>query len=195
MVRAGEGGYLIDEFKAKNVVAIGWSDLPDLTSTATREALRTLLDQTYSEWSDVRRRIASGTIWKFITEIKVGDSVISYNPTTRSYLIGEVTGEYRRDEDVKDFSNVRPVKWTGSVDRDDLSKSAKRSIGAIQSLFMVSPEVWEEIQRLLNGERPAAPEITLNRKSRKRQKKPMNFQLRQCLRLIPTATKGPCSNC
>ena len=31
MVRAGEGGYPFEEFKDKNVVAIGWNDVGDLS--------------------------------------------------------------------------------------------------------------------------------------------------------------------
>ena len=30
MVRAGQGAYLIDDFRKKNLVAIGWQELGDL---------------------------------------------------------------------------------------------------------------------------------------------------------------------
>jgi restriction system protein len=36
MVRAGEGGYLADEFVERKLVAIGWNDVGDLRSYRTR---------------------------------------------------------------------------------------------------------------------------------------------------------------
>ncbi|WP_025006907.1 hypothetical protein [Marinilabilia salmonicolor] len=31
MVRAGEGGFLVDDFLTKNIIAIGWNETGDLT--------------------------------------------------------------------------------------------------------------------------------------------------------------------
>ena len=36
MVRAGEGAFLIDDFKRKNYVAIGWNELDDLWNKTKR---------------------------------------------------------------------------------------------------------------------------------------------------------------
>jgi restriction system protein len=42
MIRAGEGGYLIDEFSKKNLVAIGWHQMGDLTNVKSQDALKQL---------------------------------------------------------------------------------------------------------------------------------------------------------
>lgn len=47
MIRAGEGGFLIDEF-AKGVVAIGWG-LGDLAQFKTRDELKTAYRQAYPQ--------------------------------------------------------------------------------------------------------------------------------------------------
>ena len=35
MVRAGENAYLFDDFKNKNIIAIGWNDIGDLSNIAS----------------------------------------------------------------------------------------------------------------------------------------------------------------
>lgn len=44
MVRAGEGAFLIDEFKKRNIAVIGWGigDVKDLTEEQIKERLREL---------------------------------------------------------------------------------------------------------------------------------------------------------
>jgi restriction system protein len=44
MVRAGENAFLIDDFKKKNYVAIGWNELSDLRNTLDREKIRDLVE-------------------------------------------------------------------------------------------------------------------------------------------------------
>jgi hypothetical protein len=39
MIRAGQGGYLAGEFANKNIVAIGWSQLGDLTNLKSRDEI------------------------------------------------------------------------------------------------------------------------------------------------------------
>lgn len=156
MVRAGEGGYLIDDFKSHSVVAIGWAELGDLSTISSKDELRQRIDRTYPEAVDRSRAVSANTVWKFLKEFKAGDIVMSYNPTTRMYLVGEISGPCRYDAALlEDYTNIRPVKWTGSVSRDDLSINARNSLGAIQTLFTVPSDVWEEIQGLLKGEKPA----------------------------------------
>lgn len=45
MVRAGEGGYLIDEFLTENIVAIGWNELDDLSVENSLEEIKEKLKQ------------------------------------------------------------------------------------------------------------------------------------------------------
>ena len=49
MIRAGAGGYLINEFMKKKIVAIGWDELGDLTNVKSQEALKKLYQQTYPQ--------------------------------------------------------------------------------------------------------------------------------------------------
>jgi restriction system protein len=49
MIRSGEGGYLIDEFEKRSVVAIGWRQMGDLTAVKSQAALKKLYRQTYPQ--------------------------------------------------------------------------------------------------------------------------------------------------
>lgn len=43
MVRAGESAYLIEDFKKNNCVAIGWSELGNISKISSKDDLRDLL--------------------------------------------------------------------------------------------------------------------------------------------------------
>ncbi|WNS41513.1 hypothetical protein [Paenibacillus sp. MMS20-IR301] len=49
LVRAGERAYLIDEFKGKQAVAIGWEKLGNINAVKTLQEMKKLLKVTYSK--------------------------------------------------------------------------------------------------------------------------------------------------
>ena len=67
-------------------------------------------------------------IFKFRAILKPGDKVITYNPETREYLIGTITGDYKNDKNL-DYHHVRSVEWMGLVERDSLKLASKNSLG------------------------------------------------------------------
>jgi len=157
MVRAGEGGYVIDDFEKKNCVAIGWEDLGDLSQVKSKEDLREQMDKAYPEWKPRRRQVSTTMVGRFVFDIRVGEPIVSYNTDTRQYLIGEVTGEYTyKPGHVQDHSHVRTVKWLGRVSRDDLSVESRNTLGAICTLFLLSEEVHAELKQLQEGKKPKA---------------------------------------
>ena len=94
---------------------------------------------------------------KFLFDFKLGDQVITYNPGERVYHVGTIAGEYtyRPDLDLvapdAKHCQVRPVTWTGKVNRDDLSVGARNTLGAIMTIFLINDEVRAEIDALLSG--------------------------------------------
>ena len=85
MVRAGKGAFLIDEFKERNIVALGWG-LGDLTDKSADDIKR-LMEEKYPEESKYVLGISSSQVIKFRHMIKKGDYVLSYNPSIRKYLV------------------------------------------------------------------------------------------------------------
>jgi len=151
MVRAGEGGYLFDEFKEKKVVAIGWNSLGDLSAIQTPEKLKENYKKAYSEDTEFMINAGCGQVRRFLFELMVGDNVITYDPTVRKYLVGEIVGGYSFNEKLLEYHHVHSVKWLGEVDRDDLSLSTRNSLGAISTLFKLNDESKQEILDIVDG--------------------------------------------
>ncbi|WP_429814883.1 restriction endonuclease [Ensifer sp. B1-9] len=160
MVRAERNGRLYDAFKENSVVAIGWPQLGPLDNLTNRERIAELVKQVWPEWKPQAIAMSAGQVHRFRNEISVGDPVVTYDPSRRVYLIGEVVGDYRHDQkfDAED-PNLRPVKWQGEISRDLLSASSKNTLGAISTLFLLPPEVIEDLRRALTSHEPPAESV------------------------------------
>lgn len=146
MVRAGEQGYLIDDFE-RGYIAIGWSDLGDLSNVASIEAVKEAYSDAYPDAKPGARANAASMIHKFRSVLAPHDPVITYNPRTREYLIGEITSDYSYSPgEIGDFPHIRTVSWQQRVSRDQLSVATRNSLGSTLTLFSVNAEAWEELQ-------------------------------------------------
>src|SRR5690606_37285929 len=111
-VRAGVGGRYFDEFKARSAVAIGWVDMGDMSALKTRDDISKAGAKVYPTWKPMEVAAAAGMLYRFVSEIKVGDPVLTYDPSNRIYLVGAITSEYLYDPRIiGDYPNVRRVQW------------------------------------------------------------------------------------
>lgn len=155
MVRAGEAGFRFEDFKDGSLVSIGWVELGDLSSLKSRDDFYKAVAVTYSTASKARMAAYAGQVYRFVREIKIGDAVVTYDRSERIYLVGNVTGDYEYAPTVSaEQPNIRRVQWHGQVNRDALSVSARNSLGAISTLFVVPPDVATEIEQHLAGSKP-----------------------------------------
>lgn len=153
MVRSGQGASYVDDFVEKNIVAIGWTLAGDIKVGESREQITAKLANAWPTMSKGKRAISAGQIFRFLNEIKVGDKVITYDPSRRIYYIGEILGQPRYDAAVlEELPRIRDVKWVGEVLRDTISTSTKNTLGAISTLFLLSSEAAQEIEKRLSGE-------------------------------------------
>ncbi len=157
MVRAGENASLFNKFKDKNVVAIGWNEVGDLSNVSTPEDVKQIVRDKYPEYKSGKLNITAGQLVKFRFKFRKGDYIITYDPENRIYLVGEITGDYEYNPGSLGYSHVRRVKWLGEVSRDMLSTSTKNTLGAISTLFELSESAKEEILRVLE-EKEEMPE-------------------------------------
>jgi restriction system protein len=122
------------------------------------EGLRSLLVEHYPKDTSPQISQHLSQIGKFRFDLKSGDKVITYDPTARCYLVGDITGEYRYDPEMDEYCHVRDVRWLeNTIPRDKLHTSTKNTLGAIQTLFEVGEDAKEEIIGYLEG-REEAPE-------------------------------------
>lgn len=167
MVRAGQGAALIDDYLSKGIITIGWFYDRDLSSLRDRPQLESALRSVYPDDTDAQIRSSLTQVGRFLFDFKPGDRVITYDPRERVYHIGEIIGDYTHQPELNlvapdsTHEQVRPVKWVGHVNRDDLSVSARNSLGAIMTIFLINDDVQAEVDALLAGEQPAVkPPIT-----------------------------------
>ncbi|MBB4170428.1 restriction endonuclease [Rhizobium sp. BK538] len=160
MVRAERDGRLFDAFKEKSAVAIGWNEVGDLSDKKTRKAIADLVTTAWPEMKPQAAAMAAGQLHRFVNEIDVGDMVVTFNPSRRVYLIGEIVGPYRYDTSVDpEDAQYRPVRWHGEVSRDLLSVESRNSLGSISTLFRIPTEVAAELKKALASGQPATIEI------------------------------------
>ncbi len=145
MVRAGSGGYLIEEFLQNNIVAIGWNDMGEISSDISYADLRNLYVENYPEHSDGRTNQSAGQIYRFVVDFREWDKVVTYDSGSRNYYLGEIVSDYEYN-DKYEFYQTRRVKWMDQpTGRDVLSTDAKNRLGSVLTIFEISGEVWSEL--------------------------------------------------
>ena len=157
MVRAGEGGYLVADFRRLGCAAIGWRQVGDLTRVTTLDAMRAAVARAYPEAKPGNVIITGSTLHKFRSVVQPGDHVVTYDPEKREYLLGKVESDYRYDPAfLEDHPHVRAVAWLGVIGRDSLSPSSKNTLGSPVTIFEPGQELLAELQGLVEG-RPVVP--------------------------------------
>jgi restriction system protein len=150
LVRAGEGAYLVDDFRTGSFVSIGWIELGDASSLKTREQFTQAVARAYPDMRRGQIAMSAGQVFRFAREMKIGDRMLTYDPSRREYLMGTITSDYvYRPSPEHPQPQIRSVKWDGTVKRDLLSVSTRNSLGAITTLFLLPPEAAAEVERLL----------------------------------------------
>ena len=147
MIRAGKSGSLFDKFSEDEVVAIGWAAIGPVSTKDTRESLSQKLLKQWPDWHPQKIAISAGQLYRFRSEIRKNDWIITYDPSRRIYKLGKALGQYyfSRDWVHDDAGNFQKVKWIDEVARDHLSIKTKNSLGAISTLFKLSPGVISDI--------------------------------------------------
>jgi restriction system protein len=162
VVRAGRDAIHIDTFLEKGLITIGMSQ--QIGAEAIHDDRKELIERTakaHPEWN--RHRVANhaGQLFRFLSDIAVGDPVATYDPNLRRYLIGQVDSVPRYDPGViEDLPYVRNVLWTHRVARDSVSVETRNTLGAIQTIFRVSADATSELRKLavpLNAPAEAEP--------------------------------------
>lgn len=148
-VNAGRRSVFASEFLNRSIVAIGWAEAGDYTSARSKEELQGRVKSAYPDWTDRQVEVSVGQIWRFLRDIRTGDNVLTYDPSTRFYHLGQVAGEARYEPGaIPSLPVQRSVTWRTSVSRDDLSVRAKGRLGAILTLFLVEDQTAKELESI-----------------------------------------------
>jgi restriction system protein len=140
-------------------VSIGWEELGDLrTIGPDRDALKLRLAATYPTAKPGAIPVWAGVLMRFMTEMQVGDYVISPNKTDRTLNFGKVASDFYVEEASAELhANRRRVEWLRhGVPRATFSKSALHEIGSAVTLFRVKHHAAEFLHFLDGSAGPVA---------------------------------------
>ena len=144
---------IADTVKKASVVAIGWREMGDLAAVRTREEIGSKVQSVYGI-TGPRARVWVGQLYRFVSQIKIGDIVLTPLKLSREVLIGEISSEYAYAPRVvsPEYPNIHRVRWLKPpVSRDDLSVPFRNSIGGLSTIFNVDAHS-EEVNKLLGRE-------------------------------------------
>ncbi len=125
-------------FLKNDVIAIGWSDMGDLSNIdANRDAFKEKYTQVYSDAKKGSIATGAGMLYRFRHEVQVGDYVVFPSKSNREVNIGIVEGEYVYDSTQVEYVQTRKVQWLKHLPRTFFSQGALYEIGSAMSLFSV----------------------------------------------------------
>lgn len=138
-IHAGKTGDAESLFLNKNVIAIGWDKVDDLSKfNNNREAFKDAVAKAYPEKKPSSIPINAGQLYRFTYEMKVNDIVVYPSKRSREVYIGKISGEYCYDQSSeKTYPHRRAVKWLQSFPRTNFTQGALYEIGSAMSLFQV----------------------------------------------------------
>ena len=156
MVRAGESGRFFEEFKKEDLVAIGWKSVGNLSKVRDPHEIKRIVDSKYPDQKPGWRIVTSGQIVRFRFDFQAGDYVTTYDPDSRTYLVGKIKGPYTWDPSRREYFHVREVDWEGKVPRDKLSASTRNTLGGATTIFDVGQDAQNEMLQILTTGKPPA---------------------------------------
>ena len=158
MVRAGKYGERESVALDKNVVIIGWNELPDLSEMIDMSELGELYRETYSTETKKQVENRIGQIWRFIHEINKDDLVALPLKTQSAIAIGEITGNYEYKELSENVKHTRSVRWLKTIPRSAFDQDLLYSLGASMTVCGIKRNNAEDrIKALLDEKTHTEP--------------------------------------
>lgn len=159
VIHAGRNDEADDLFREQGLIALGWDDMADLAQLPpTREAFKAALAAAYPSYKPGAIPVAAGQLYRFVHEMRPGDTILYPTRFDSQIHIGRVTGEYRHDPATDaGFPHQRPVEWVRAVPRSVFSKAARNEIGGLQTLSSVNRTAAEFLAARDGLPPPVAP--------------------------------------
>jgi len=125
-------------FLKNDVIAIGWSDMGDLSAiNENREGFKEKYIQVYPDAKKGSIANGAGMLYRFCHEVQIGDYVVFPSKSNREVNIGVIEGDYIYDSSQNEYVQTRKVKWLKHLPRTAFSQGALYEIGSAMSFFAV----------------------------------------------------------
>jgi hypothetical protein len=121
----------------RDVIAVGWNELGDVSGVLSRDQLREKVQRKYG--IDARAAAqAAGSIWAFYHDVAVGEYILCPDKKSQRVYLGKVAGAASYDLAVADdgcpFANRRKVAWRGSRKQSEVEQILGRRYGGNQTV-------------------------------------------------------------
>ena len=158
MIRAGRGGICAEQWVDSQIIGIFW-DLNGLDiAQASKEQIRNVYGNLNPSHSAGKIASAVGQIARFAHDMLPGQKVVMYNPATRLYHIGEITGPCIAAQGEEGLTYFRTAIWLKTARRDNLAPSSIHSLGSILTIFTIPDSVMADLEQTTSTtEPPSAP--------------------------------------
>ena len=125
-------------FLKNNVIAIGWSEMGDLSKIpANREAFKERYANVYNNATKGSIATGAGMLYRFRYEMQIGDYVVFPSKSNREVNIGTIESDYLYDSTQIEYQQMRKVKWIKSFSRMKFTQGTLYEIGSALTLFSV----------------------------------------------------------
>jgi restriction system protein len=156
-VKGGRHGEREERLLQRGLIGGGWEELPDLSSIDSFPALRTLLEETYPDFSKNTINSYVGQLWSLRARMQNGEFVVLPLKTSGTIAVGRITGDYEYLGDAgNDIQHVRRVEWLKTdIPRDAFDQDLLYSFGAYLTFGQVQRDLAEErVAAVLKGTQP-----------------------------------------
>ncbi|MCS3698102.1 restriction endonuclease [Salinibacter ruber] len=158
VLRISHEDYALRYALESNDIIIGWSKAEGLTNPDLDwDGFRGIVHQEYYVDHDNYHKAgaSAGNLWRFIREMKEGDSVVV--PDGSEFYVAEITGEarYETDRIEEDTAHRRSVKWLndGEPIPRGIARSALQSRMKARQTCVEATDLIDEIQDALEAAR------------------------------------------
>lgn len=157
LIRAGKYGEDEDFNLKGGLASIGWSELPDLRSVSSLVEMKRLVREADPDATERSVSVQANQLWRFKTEVQVGDLVVLPLKTTGQIALGAVTRDYwyREDEDAR--RHVVSVNWKRTdAPRSDIKQDLRYSLGSQLTICSIARNdgAWRLHQVMAGGRDP-----------------------------------------
>lgn len=146
IIRAGRDGMYAADWLQRSIVGIGYDLNGADIAAMSREQIRNAYFAAKPNESKYKIAAAVGQIYHFAHDMTPGTTIVMYDPSTRLYHLGKVTGQCLAVTEEDGLTYFRRVCWNMNASRDVLSTPSKNSLGGIQTIFVVKPQVMADLE-------------------------------------------------
>ena len=117
----GEGASMWEDFYSAGIMGLGWDELGDLNTYASKDEMAQKLRDIHG--GDSSYKNSAHAVWQFVHDIKPGDVIFAKRGRSEILGRGVVESDYEYDDNHDgEYPNIRKVKWThkGSWQSDEM---------------------------------------------------------------------------